>query len=418
MFEEMQSLYYLFQESQAYTPAITVFRYAYNIIVSFTFLWGPWLMWQTLKPTLIELRKQQALKKMEFRVIEIRIPKNIDKSPLAMELVLQAMHQPFKRPREWDQITKGKYNSWFSLEMVSAEGAVRFFMYVPKDFVKLVSTHLYSQYPDVEVREVDDYTSRVPYGRDTEEWDLHGVEFALTKPDPYPIKTYVDYGLDKLDLKEEYKIDPMTVVLEFLGSIGREQHAWLQIMIQATGDRFAAPEKPEDWWKVWKDKPTQDWKKEADKLIKELKEKGFDKLSAAQKKSIDAMDRSVAKYGFDTGIRALYIAKKEHFDKTNLAGLTNILKQFSSLELNGFKDAKATKIDPKKDKTGEELKKMKSKFFDAYSKREYFYSGGTPFVLNTEELATIYHFPGKVSATPTFSRIESRKAEPPSNLPV
>jgi hypothetical protein len=40
------------------------------------------------------------------------------------------------------------------------------------------------------------------------------------------------------------------------------------------------------------------------------------------------------------------------------------------------------------------------------------------FVLNTEELATMFHFPGGVAATPTFNRIESRKAEAPTNLPV
>jgi hypothetical protein len=42
----------------------------------------------------------------------------------------------------------------------------------------------------------------------------------------------------------------------------------------------------------------------------------------------------------------------------------------------------------------------------------------TPFVLNTEELATIYHFPGRVAETPTFGRIEAKKGEPPSNLPI
>ena len=42
----------------------------------------------------------------------------------------------------------------------------------------------------------------------------------------------------------------------------------------------------------------------------------------------------------------------------------------------------------------------------------------TPLVLNSEELATIYHFPGQVAETPTFKRIESKRAEPPQNLPT
>ena len=66
------------------------------------------------------------------------------------------------------------------------------------------------------------------------------------------------------------------------------------------------------------------------------------------------------------------------------------------------------------------INKQKKKIFDAYVRRSYFYAPykAKPFVLNSEELATIYHFPGGVAETPTFTRIESRKGEPPANLPV
>ena len=41
-----------------------------------------------------------------------------------------------------------------------------------------------------------------------------------------------------------------------------------------------------------------------------------------------------------------------------------------------------------------------------------------PIVMTTEELATIFHFPGQVATTPTISRSSSKKAEPPPNLPI
>jgi hypothetical protein len=61
-----------------------------------------------------------------------------------------------------------------------------------------------------------------------------------------------------------------------------------------------------------------------------------------------------------------------------------------------------------------------------YKLRRYFYSpwkgkkfhGSKPFVLNAEELATIYHFPGSVSSTPTLEKIPSLKSKAPANLPI
>jgi hypothetical protein len=39
-------------------------------------------------------------------------------------------------------------------------------------------------------------------------------------------------------------------------------------------------------------------------------------------------------------------------------------------------------------------------------------------ILNTEELATIYHFPALKVVTPTLVRVLSKKGEPPAGLPV
>ena len=40
------------------------------------------------------------------------------------------------------------------------------------------------------------------------------------------------------------------------------------------------------------------------------------------------------------------------------------------------------------------------------------------YVLNTEELATLWHFPGQILKVPTLERIESKEASPPPNLPT
>jgi len=132
-----------------------------------------------------------------------------------------------------------------------------------------------------------------------------------------------------------------------------------------------------------------------------------------------------------------YVAKAGNSDANRIAGLTGMFRQYDNGDLNSFKPASAkTAFDyPWQDLFGKKILKLKKDFMDDYKTRSYFYggfdftklktyftnperSGEKPFILNTEELATLFHLPGRVVETPTFTRIEAKKAEPPSNLPM
>jgi len=139
---------------------------------------------------------------------------------------------------------------------------------------------------------------------------------------------------------------------------------------------------------------------------------------------ISALERSLSKFAFDVGIRLMAIAPKDDFDKGNI-GMLGVWKQYSSVNLNGFKPGLKTDFDwwyqdPFKTK----IHKIKKEMLDAYKTRNYFWKDdykGNPrkyFILNTEELATIYHFLGKVTEAPSISSVDSRKSSPPSNLPI
>ncbi len=110
----------------------------------------------------------------------------------------------------------GKTRPWFSCELASIGGYVHFYIWCSQvKFRNLVEAQLYAQYPNVEIVEADDYTKDFYF--DPEKYIMYGLQYQFTKKsDVYPIKTYIDYGLDK-DQKEEYKIDPITSVIEYLG---------------------------------------------------------------------------------------------------------------------------------------------------------------------------------------------------------
>ena len=402
------------------TPFFRTIGVMYDIFSYTAVIWRPILLvWLAQKLWLDYVRMQFIQKNFEFVLLEIKLPRIISKTPVAMELVLQTLFQ--SGTGNWyERWWQGKVKPWFSLEIVSIDGNVKFFIRTPVKFKKIIESHVYAQYPDIEVIEVPDYISLAPYIQEKDDWTLWGCEFGLTKADPYPIKTYVDYGLDSALTKEEQKSDPITSVIEFMGSIGRDQQIWMQILVQATGERFKTPDK---WFKH------HDWKTEGKQIIKDLQAKSApaedggkgERATKRQQEIISAVEKSLTKIGFDCGIRALYIAKNEKFDSANIAGITGAFRQYSSQDLNGFKPTFTTGFDyPWQDFHNIRLNKKKKKIFDAHVRRSYFYAPykKKPFVLNSEELATIYHFPGGVAETPTFTRIESRKGEPPANLPV
>lgn len=376
------------------------------------FAWDRWLVY----------RRAEYLAKMEWVLLEVRVPKDVVKTPLAMEVVLNAFYQTSKGSW-WDWYWKGRVQDYFSLELVSFEGAVKFFVRTTKQYKNVIESAFYAQYPNIEIYEVPDYTRYVDFRGKEGEWGMFGAEYEFNKPDPYPIKTYVDYGLDREGVKEEYKTDPLSAVIEFLGSMGKDEQFWLQINVQAARDRF---QKPGTWF------GKQNWRKEGEALVKKLSKAdepapaggfsaGMFKLTEGEREVIKAIERSIGKLGFDCGIRAIYLAKGDAFRSGNIKGLAGLLRPFNTNHLNGFKPARATSYDfPWEDWDKVRETKLKKKMFDAYKRRSYFYPPykRKPITLSSEELATIYHLPGGVTQTPTFGRIESRKGEPPTNLPV
>jgi hypothetical protein len=397
------------------SPVFHVLVQIYNILSSVAFIWAPIILVWLTQHLWLEYRRMLFIQKnFEFISLEVKVPRVIDKTPLAMELALHAFLQG--RPYNWyEKWWVGEVKPWFSLEIVSLEGNVKFFIRTPSKFKKVIESSLYAHYPDIEIHEVKDYVSLAPYIHAKDEWTMSGCTFYLAKPDPYPIKTYIDYGLDSTMTKEEIKSDPLSSHIEFLGSLGRGQFMWFQTIIQATNDRFKTPG---TWF------GHHDWKDEGKKVVKELQEMYAGEVGTRatkrQTEVIQAIERSLGKPGFDCGMRAVYIARKENFDGSNVAGMRGAMRPFGSMDLNALKSSGTAFNYPWQDWNNLRQNRKKHKLFDAYVRRSWFYAPHKkkPFVLNTEELATIFHFPGGVSETPTFSRIESRKGEPPANLPI
>jgi hypothetical protein len=158
--------------------------------------------------------------------------------------------------------------------------------------------------------------------------------------------------------------------------------------------------------------------------------KTFANLSDVEKERVNRVLNKVGKVGYASKVRLLYLAPKEKFDKPKAALFIGAFKTFSSANTNGFKPN--GDVSPKLDyKLSESLEKPYIDYVVTKRKAAIFKNfkgrspggGAKPYVLNIEELATIYHLPlvGEAQAideriiqevindSPIFQLISSKK---------
>lgn len=414
--------------------------FAWQILKNWWWLLAPFLLFRPLLYQYHYWRMERWNATIPKVLLEIKLPKDVIKPIKAMDTVFagfHAMHDVVTWREKW---IEGQFQLRFSIEIVSDGGDIHFYIRVPVMFRQLVESNIYSQYPEAEISEVEDYTLKVPQDIPNKEWDLWGTNLINTKPDPYPIKTYTKFETE-IQPYEEKRIDPLTVLLDGLAGIKPGEQIWIQIL--------AKPVRIEDrnWIQEGLDiinnlvnrpaKPKQKAlvQEAAEVLIfgpttpsEKEKEKEFIPpvmaLTPGEREIVAAIEEKISKHGFDCAIRFLYLGKKEVFFKPRARIPYSFFKAVATENLNGFKPFKITLTKVKSPffwfLDARRLYLRKRKIFRYYQDRltPLFPRGGGTFILNTEELATLFHFPGRAAAPAAVSRIEAKKAEPPSGLPV
>ena len=129
----------------------------------------------------IDYTRAKAFLKQEYAIVEVKLPKETIKSPAAMELFLTALHQTSGEGGWFGRYWYGKTRAWFSLELVSIEGQIHFFIWMRKSFKNLISTSLYAQFPGIEVHDAEDYARSVHY--DPKTMEVWAADLGFSKPD-------------------------------------------------------------------------------------------------------------------------------------------------------------------------------------------------------------------------------------------
>ena len=404
-------------------------------------IWLPFMLREGVVKLWYVFKRSEFIAKQKYVLLEIKPPRNLVKTPLAMETFLSSVHLTGGESTWWQRFNGG-IRPFFSLEMASFEGQVHFYMWTRADSRRLIESQMYAQYPGVQIVEAPDYTRLISAKQD--EWFIWGCDHEATAPNPLPIKTYIEFGLYKVQ-KEPEQVDPIANLIEYMSSIGKGENLWLQFVFRAhRGERWGATPGGNSGTKVNADGKAWTWRDEGKELIEKIRKQarnpyidpvtgeerpGFPNPTKGESELMAAIDRNTSKLAFDVGIRSIYLAKPENINGITIGHMIALFKPFTSIGWNGINSTGwMKKFDDYPWEINVEKRKnyFRNKLVEHYRRRQFFYDpffkggvfGDDTMILSTEELATLYHIPSQSVQSPGLERIQSATGEAPSNLPT
>lgn len=343
-----------------------------------------------------------AVRAIESTLLVLEIPKTNDKPETAAEQLFASLHGILRDKEELKQA--GGIQEHLSFEIASVNGQIRFYVWVPTALRSFVEGQIYAQYPTVQIHEAEeDYVAH-----ERNHTVTYTSEITLADSEFLPIKSFQNFEVDPLA--------GITGTLAKLESTGEE--IWVQVLVRPVADN---------------------WHKAADNWIKTVKNggsgsplgfltdgKGFDakwflglleafwkppeqgvggtaapkELSERNKTRIAEAEKKATKLGYQVKIRLAYLGESPTNAKLQMQAIVGTFKQFNSTNLNGFKMS-----GPSFHK--EDLEKYRARLFSDKG-----------YVLNIEELASVFHLPHTNVETPNIVWASTKTAEPPAKLPV
>lgn len=291
-----------------------------------------------------------------------------------------------------------------SCEMVVHDGMISFYVETPKRFRQMIEQQVHAQYPHAEINQITDYNIF------TEQSSIVGAYLVGAAHAFFPLKTY-----------KSMDSDPLSGVLNVLAKI-REHNsaAAIQFVIRSAHKR---------------------WRRKAIRVVREVKKgKPFEQvvakgvtgktlnvgrevfsatlsptkkdggtpekkkayeLSAMEEEMLKGIEEKLAKGGLDITARLLSVADSAEVAKMNLDNLIHGFSQYNLYRFgNSFKAV---------------VPRNQTQLI-----RDFMYRSFNPrrdLIVNTEEMAGLWHLPLHSTEAPNIRWLGARKAPPPSNVP-
>lgn len=296
-----------------------------------------------------------------------------------------------------------KEQQQISLEIVAQEGVISFYIACPKMFEEMVEKQINASYPVAHIEKVrNPNIFTLPSGQG----EFAAAKLKLEKKFVLPIKTYTTLESDGLG-----------GITNAMSKLGENTNAAYQIIIRPANDLWRGAStasaakiqggkhsvSSEKWYlkalfgffeimgEIFSDKGKKQGEMGADN-------KPFKPLTPMQEGLMKAINDKAAKNGFEVNARIVVVAKDKQTAQIQLQAITSSFSQFGTPEVNDFKISSGNALTVKE-----------------YILRHF--TTKKPMILNTEELASIFHFPNYFIDTPNIRWLMAKQLAAPANMP-
>lgn len=285
----------------------------------------------------------------------------------------------------------------FSFEIVASSGKIAFYVVAPFANLRYIEQQIQAYYPEAVVEEVEDYN---PFHLDSQ---IAAGSIRTTRGFFFPIKTY-----------QKMEVDPMNAIINTLSKLGRDESLVIQYLVRSA---------KKSWHRRARRVVNKIHRKNSviagvrasttlgmivDIFSSSAKPKKTDpnespkKLSALDEELVKSIEQKNLKTGLDVNIRLISSAKTKEEANRYLENIVSAFSEYNNFSYgNNFSRAN---------------KKAPAKVVQDFIYRHF--EERSSFLLNSEELASIFHFPLKGTETPNIVWLSSKIAPVPAEMPT
>lgn len=392
------------------------------------------IAWETYKL----IKQIEYVSAIQWTFLQITVPEDSPQTPKAMENVYDVLAGIHKDPDVIEQYFEGYFLAWYSLELHCEPHRARYILVVPAVHRKFFEGVIYGQYPQAEIREVEDYTQQVQYQDLEKTYDLYGTELLMANDDIYPIRTYHTYE-DTLAEDDKY-VDPHQALVEAYTNLREGEQFWVQVLVKpVSGKNMAkwseggeeeiakisgqAKEKKPGFWRsflgFWLGLPAELWQVFSKGALEPPSEKKeqiirpvYNPLDTAK---MEAILRKISRQNFRVKLRVIHLAPPGKLHKPAISLAIGVFKQFA--EFNSIYPDAVTKTNgPNYILKQSRRRYRKRRILMLFQWRD-FWGDNAGKMMTAEELATLYHLPVKYLKAPAVERATAGLGSAPENIP-